>query len=516
MKKNYLFSALAASLMLFASCSQEEIISTVGDEPTGGQLVRISASLPQEAATRAMATVTNYKARCIMQLVDASGVAISDERYVEEVQGDQVTFEFTAPDQAYQCVFWADYIQENAATLETDYFYTTTALPAVTLSSSLNKNVMFGSEAASAFCGVITDPANGLNIMLKRPVAKINIGSNAPENYTGYDQVRVDRMNIPNNYNILTKTTDVSQTQEIRLENTAMIDAAAGDWTYFFVFAPVTQTTYTFDIPVTITDAAGSLEAKSATVSVVPVDDNVESNINFTPEGGSGEDPDIDPDNDMQINVSFDGEYEDPNALKVGDYIDATGAKVTDASSAVAVVFALAEGKVDASTYGEGNTVEAYAVSLTKAAGRAYLKDGSAGTWTPTLVSTATMDTESPYSGYQMSSDMLTAVGDYASNLFTAYNSWVSSSSISNTSGWYIPSYAQLQDILTLDNATLKEALNGAYGSTYFLISSSVNADLTIHGSTYDPTEGVVQNANQNIDPTTHQGIIFPVVTIFE
>ena len=116
MKKNYLFSALAASLMLFASCSQEEIISTVGDEPTGGQLVRISASLPQEAATRAMATVTNYKARCIMQLVDASGVAISDERYVEEVQGDQVTFEFTAPDQAYQCVFWADYIQENAAT----------------------------------------------------------------------------------------------------------------------------------------------------------------------------------------------------------------------------------------------------------------------------------------------------------------------------------------------------------------------------------------------------------------
>lgn len=513
MKKNYLFSALAASLMLFASCSQEEIISTVGDQQEPGSLATISVNLPEEAATRAMPTVEGFTRRCILQLVDASGVAISDERYVEEVQGDQVTFEFTAPEQDYQCVFWADYVQEGAATLDTDYFYTTTALPAVTL-GKLNKNVMFGTEAADAFCGVITEPSTGLSIELKRPLAKINIGSNAPANYAGYDQVAVGDMSIPNNYNILTKTTDVAQTQPIRLETTAMIDAEAGDWTYFFVFAPVDRTDYTFDIPVTITDAAGSLDVKKATVSVVPVDDNVESNINFTPEGGSGEEPEPEPGNDMQINVSFDDEYEDPNALTVGDYIDATGAK-TDASSAVAVVFALpGEGITDDSNYGEGKAVKAYAVSRTLAtSSRTY----ASNYYSMNLAETAT----NSYAGYAFTQAINTArqEGTDYRQLDNFFNSnQAPTLSGDKISGWYIPSLAQLQAVANVDDETLTTTLQAGHTGDYSLATSSV----VISSETEHRLQGVVvtqatgELGNDNTIQETTSFHILPVVTIFE
>lgn len=519
MKKNFLYSMMAVFAMSFASCSQEEIVSTAtGDEPTAGQLVRISASLPQEAASRGMTTVTDYKARCIMQLVDASGVAIEGQRYVEEVTGDQVTFEFTAPGQDYQCVFWADYIQESAPSMETDYFYTTTALPAVTL-GKLNKNVMFGTEAADAFCGVITDPSNGLNITLKRPLAKVNIGSNTPENYAGYDQVTVGRMQIPNNYNILTKTTDVATTQEIRLDATSMINADAGEWTYFFVFAPVDQTNYTFDIPVTITDAAGSLEGKSATVSIVPVDDNVESNINFTPEGGSGEEPEPEPGNDMQINVSFDNEYEetaDPNALAVGDYIDATGAKVTDASSAVAIVFALANGVTDNSNY-EGKTVEGYAIALENASNRTYLKNGSSGTWDSSL--TATNDATNDYSGYTYSQALMASLeAQTESSILTSYNTWLGEHTTSgNLSTWYIPTYDQATAALSSVDPALAAALQEVRANGTWVLTSSVNADGTsIKGVLYTPTNATTGTVKEATIGTDGQAVIVPVVTIFE
>ena len=221
----------------------------------------------------------------------------------------------------------------------------------------------------------------------------------------------------------------------------------------------------------------------------------------------------------IEIEVDFGEDYEnepvDPNApLAVGDYINANGEKVATAEEAIAVVFALAGEQTDASSY--TGTVEAYAVSLTKAAGRAYLS-AEGDTWTPVLVATTTTDTDSPYSGYQLSSDMMTAVGDFESRLFTAYTTWLgSSNSVSNSSGWYIPSYAQLQDILALDNDALKAGLNAAYTGAYFLISSSINEDLTIKGSTYDPTTGEVTRADQAINPASHQGMIFPVVTIFE
>lgn len=519
MKKNYLFSALAASLMLFTSCSQEEIISTAG-EPTGGELVTISATLPQDAATRAMATVENYKARCILQLVNASGTAIEGERYVKEVTGDNVTFEFTAPDQTYQCVLWADYIQSVAETLEKDYFYTTSALPSVTL-GNLNKNVMFGTEAADAFCGVIENPADGVNITLKRPLAKVNIGSNTPANYEKYTHVSVGKMNVPNNYNILTKQTNVNTTQEIRLDKTAMIDAEAGQWTYFFVFAPVDRTEYTLSIPVTINNEAGSLEDKSATVSVIPVDDNKESNINFTPEGGSGEEPE--PGDDMTINVGFDNEYEKP-AIEVGAYVNAAGKLVEDAAEAVAIVFDMAADDDIANYNGDfsGKTIKAWAVALGDATQQYWVSGVSALSAIEGVENPGSMNgVENNIKGYAntqaIQTNGTTANSGATFPALEACVNWTTTISETNTSGWYMPAIGQVKRLYdAIANAEASSALGslgfeGVILSSTHYTNSSGTVPMGVQFTTTDSNAGVIRNQN-----LTRQYGARPIVTIFE
>lgn len=507
MKKSFLFSMMAFVGMTFASCSQEEIVSTATNGQVSGPIT-VSVNIPQDGpASRAMPTVEGYTRRCIMQLVDSEGAAIADTRMVQEVTEDNVTFSFTAPETEYQCVFWADYVQSD---VNTDYIYVTDALPAISY-TNLNNSVHFA-DAADAFCGVL-NPATSTSTTLTRPLSRIDLGTENPTDFAGFTQVEVTNFDIPAGYNILSKTVNTVDKKSIRLAVRDMEDAGAGEWAHFFVFAPVDETAYTTSMTVKVSGA--DVETISKTVESLALDANMIVDMNFTPS------TEPEPGNEMDVTVSFGDEFEnqpaepvDPNApLAVGDYVNANGEKVATAEEAVAVVFALAGAQADASSY--SGTVEAYAVSLTKAAGRAYLTSAD-GTWTPALTATTATDTESPYSGYQMSSAMMTAVGDYASRLFSAYTTWTGSNTFSNSSDWYIPSYAQLQDILALDDAALKEGLNTAYESAYFLISSSVNDDLTIKGSTYNPVDGEVTRADQAVDPATHQGMIFPVVTIFE
>lgn len=515
MKKSFLFSMMAFVGMTFASCSQEEIVSTAANGQVSGP-VTISVNIPQaDPVSRAMPDLgTDYTRRCIMQLVDGEGAAIAETRMVQAVTSDNVSFSFTAPEGEYQCVFWADYIQVGAdQTVETapDWVYNTTALPTITYASNRDRHF---TDAADAFCGVL-NPANGTSTTLTRPLTRIDLGTEALDEFAGYTTIQVARFNIPGSFNVFTRTVDTATTQEIRLDAREMDDAATGDWASLYVFAPADQTEFTTSMTVTV--SGEGVDNKSQTVESLTLDENMIADMNFTMK----DEPGPEPGQDMNVTVSFGDDFTnqpaepvDPNApLAVGDYVNANGQKVATAEEAVAVVFALADAQADASSY--SGIVEAYAVSLTKAAGRAYLTS-EGGTWTPTLTATTATDTGSPYSGYQMSSAMMTAVGDYASRLFSAYTTWVEGNTFSNSSDWYIPSYAQLQDILALDDAALKAGLNAAYGGAYFLISSSVNDDLTIKGSTFNPETGEVTKADQAVDPATHQGMIFPVVTIFE
>lgn len=513
MKKNFLFSLMALFVVLFASCSQEEIVSTT-TSPQGNGLVTVSVNMPQEkVASRTMPSIEGYIRRCIMQVVDSEGTAIEgdDMRQVKEVTGETVSFSFTAPEVEYNVLFWADYVNED---INKDYLYNTTDNGLTNITMKMNRYHMF-QEYADAFCGSIK--GGETSATLKRPFSLLTIKVEDVTNYANFDQISIGEFTVPDGYNVFNKTTATTKAISlVTADDKApvdMVDAEGGVWAYVYVFAPVDATSQELSLPITLHSSTGAAEDVTfKATSTFTWDEN--TIINFpipaeVPEEGET----------IEIEVDFGEDYEnepvDPNApLAVGDYINANGEKVATAEEAIAVVFALAGEQTDASSY--TGTVEAYAVSLTKAAGRAYLS-AEGDTWTPVLVATTTTDTDSPYSGYQLSSDMMTAVGDFESRLFTAYTTWLgSSNSVSNSSGWYIPSYAQLQDILALDNDALKAGLNAAYTGAYFLISSSINEDLTIKGSTYDPTTGEVTRADQAINPASHQGMIFPVVTIFE
>ena len=525
MKKNFLFSMMALVGMTFASCSQEEIVSTASNGQTG-ELITVSVNVPQVGvASRAMPEVEGHARRCILQLVGTDGAAIEDQRYVEAVTGETVSFTFTAPSDAYQCVFWADYLETADADVENakDYIYDTSALPAVGY-TGLSHTVHF-SDAADAFCGVLANPTSGASITLKRPLTQIAIGTNTPSDYEGYTQVRVGNVGIPGGYNIFTQTVNTTTTKTTRLDLTTMEDAAAGQWTKLFVFASVDQTEYTFpeEFPLSVTISNGNAdENKSQTLTSVNVDDNMISNINFTEQGG-GEEPGggDEPDDDMTINVSFgdkfDNEPVDPNApLAVGDYVNANGEKVATVEEAVAVIFSLSEGVTDNSNY-EGKTVKGYAIALENASNRTYLKNGSAGTWDSSL--TATNDATNDYSGYTYSQALMASLEAQAeSSILTSYNTWLGEHTTSgNLSTWYIPTYDQATAALSSVDPALAAALQEVRANGTWVLTSSVNADGTsIKGVLYTPTDATTGTVKEATIGTDGQAVIVPVVTIFE
>ncbi len=118
--KNYFLTLIGAAAMLggAASCSQEVDAPAMPDNG----LTTVSVQIPvAEPTSRAVPEIPEgYKLRCIMQLVDASGAALSDARYVEEVAAgsENVSFTFIAPADGYQgAMFWADYVKD----IDADY-----------------------------------------------------------------------------------------------------------------------------------------------------------------------------------------------------------------------------------------------------------------------------------------------------------------------------------------------------------------------------------------------------------
>ena len=507
MKKSFLYSMMAMVAVSFASCSQEEIVSTAANGQVSGP-VTVSVNIPQDSpASRAMPEVEGFTRRCIMQLVDGEGAAIADQKYVQEVTSDNVTFSFTAPETEYQCVFWADYVQSD---INTDYIYVTDALPAVSY-TGLNNSVHFA-DAADAFSGVLTPSSNSESVTLTRPLTRVDLGTEAPADFAGYTNVGVGNFDIPAGYDILAGTVNTEGVKSIRLQARAMENAEAGEWAHFFVFAPAEETA--FETSMTVTVSGDGVEDKQQTVTSLALDANMILNMNFT----ASTEPE--PGNEMEVEVSFDNEFEnqpaepvDPSSpLAVGDYVGADGQKVATAAEAIAVVFALGD-QADNSTYAEGKTVEAYAMSLNKATNRNRL-----GTYTE-LSLAATDDANNAYAGLAFSTAIETAFGTAsdatAYQMFNSFfnNSLVEATTSENLSEWYIPSLAQLQAALATTNADLVAALKDAYTGNYYCASSTVTAD-GIQGIIYNVETGVA-GAPETMG-TGASAVVFPVVTIFE
>lgn len=358
MKKSFLYSMLALCMCLFAACSQEEVISEVGQK---GKIVNLTVGVPGGVTTRAIPSVEGSKLRCIMQVVNASNEAIEGEgmRQVKEVTAEKITFTFAAPSGDYKCLFWADFV----ADMNTDNVYNTTDLTNITYNKT--DNSVF-STAADAFCGYV---ANGTTtIMLKRPFAKVSVAPNSASNYADYNKLTVS-YDAPSGFNMVTKAVS-STTQKVTYTNNSF-EAASGAWFSSFIFAPANVEKLTSDITMQLSGTEGN---KTLTIEAgkVPLTENFEIDGKFDAAEG----------NNVNVDVSFDSNFDKPEvkAPAVGDFFYADGTWGTTAtnasgSAAIGVIFHIEDAETtldDVANYSDvtfaDNKIHGWVVTLTQSA----------------------------------------------------------------------------------------------------------------------------------------------------
>lgn len=438
MKKNCLFTLMAMFMMLFAaSCSQEEVLSSNNE---AGKALTVSVGIPVlNPATRVAPSIpAGYKLRCIMQLVNAQG-AIDGERYVEEVpaNSESIIFTFTVPEGGYtNALFWADYVKGTDVKTAGDNLYVTTDLTKVSYNTA-NISELFNNDAADAFYGCMLSGNN--SIQLKRPFTKLTFKSTATE-YSSYTKIKVTDLPIPTNFNVQTGATSGTATSissgELTIANNVWFS------TYIFTGTSTTTLGEGNDIKFTLSGTSGSTNLVMSGKDIA-LAENKDVTATITPSQGSTDEE------QATVTVTFPENMEkyDPNALAVGDYINKDGShsKTYSADNSVAIVFALAEGKTDNSSYGTDKTVAGYAVALTSVgSGTAATADAVVTTG----ITTSTANAALFANGYGIAawSGIQSAING---GIATKLSTFAESNAISaNVSDWYIPTPAMLKDIL--------------------------------------------------------------------
>lgn len=491
MKKNLLHSAMALFAVLFAACGQEEIVSDNGQSVKGD--IRISVQAPVAPATRAGVTVPEgYTMQCIMQLLDENNATVGEQQ-TQSVDASTGTASFTIAaaslDEATQALFWAEYVPTTGTKV-----YNTDDLKAVgynvTEFDMSNAALM---AACDAFCGKQTALADGASVTLTRPFAKVSVTPSNPDEVSGAG-ITVS-YTAPSGFSVLDGTTSGAGTN-VTYTDSSFAPAANEAWFSNFIFAPETATNFDQDITMTVGNTAITIPAGK-----LPLDANMEVDATFTIEGTEAK--------DITVNVQINPEYEKLE-LAVGSYINSKGQVVANAESAVAIVYAMAEGKTDTSNYGEGKKAKAYAIALAPVTSRTAIND---------ITAYGLETTADDYSGFAHDAALREKLGDVTndeSKLFYAYYSATPPTLTGeNLSTWYIPSKLQLAD--AMDALNKKDLLSGLHTTDFYIISSSIdtaNASKIIYGVIYKLASQTVGTADSLADTTS--AFAFPALTIFE
>lgn len=445
MKKNYLFSTLAASLMLMAaSCSQEEIVSN-GQEVNGP--ITITVNAPVQTATRAVPeAIDGYTLTAIMQLVDDSGIIVGSQS-TKDISSGSATFTISIEDQeagATQALFWADYVPADGTKV-----YNTDDLTNVTYNvTSFTKETI---ATADAFCGILTSLSN-VNVPLTRPFSRVEA---IPNDATVTEDLSVSATysNAAMGYSVLNGET--ASTTTLTYTGTVTSSNSSEAWFTFFAYPATSGNTLAGSLSVSVNDGTPT-EIDFTDYDGVTGDANwdYDLNFNYTPgQGGS----DL---SDISITVSVDDEYNKPQ-IAVGNYVYADGTFGTSSNDAVAIVYALADGKTDNSDYGVTGTPIAYAMGLTSVDRSNLFAAGEDGSTYPALEELGLENTsddvaapwaEGDYNGYDYTQTFETALeaSSLESTLFNNYEAWKAEYPLTGTnlSAWYIPSPRQLADLI--------------------------------------------------------------------
>ncbi len=461
MKKSLLFSAMALSLGLL-SCNQEDMseVETVTGTPVTVS-VEVPGALSGSESRTLPAAPEGHQLRCIM-VVDYNTAA--DVR-MEQVAGETMVnekfrFTFTPAEKDYTCLFWADYVDEEAAVSDGKYadkYYNTEDLTNVTY--KVTDNTVFNNPACDAFFG--HSLASSPNAVLKRPFVKLSFKDQKHETVQDASSPLSVTYTVPSGFNVKDNTVSGSSNQEIKLTAAAPADKDNGIWFYNYVFAPENENKLSGDILMTV----GDEEVKIKTESLVLTQNyDITASINFA----SG-------DGNVDVDVDIDDEFNDPDAPKVGQFMqkDGTFSDTYSAENSIAIVFAAGRKGGDVATnYGKSADTEiwGYAMGLNSTVRTAIQQDEDNLSF-PDLKSlngTAPW-AEDDYNGYTYTEKLRTLIGEYSSQLMTVFDTWKLENTLTggNVSEWYIPSARQLLDLIAFSlgyeggtDETTKETVN--------------------------------------------------------
>lgn len=539
MKKSLLFSAMALSLGLL-SCNQEDMSDV---EAVTGTPVTVSVEVPGVLSGSESRTLPEapegHQLRCIM-VVDYN---TEDDVRMEQVAGETMVnekfrFTFTPAEEDYTCLFWADYVDEGAAVSDGKYadkYYNTADLTNVTY--KVLDNTLFNNPACDAFFG--KSLAGSTNAVLKRPFVKLSFKDKNHETVQDASPLSVT-YTVPSGFSVKENTVSRSSNQEIKLTAATPADKNNDIWFYNYVFAPENMNKLPGDILMTV----GEDDVMIKTASLVLTQNyDITASIDFA----SG-------DGNVDVDVDIDGEYNDPKAPKVGQFMQKDGSfsDIYSAENSIAIVFAAGpKGGDVVSNYGktEGTKILGYAMGLSSVK-RAALTTAE----TPldlTGYGIASPWAADDYNGYVYTQQLEAATASLGTELMPAYNEWKTTNSVAeitnvnvSVSGWYIPSARQLLDVMgmTLGYAggegidvvaqneqfasLLADLMNegksswfGTHTSASNVMSSSVNTGgqiMAVQTIYEDGKETISKALGVNVNEKASTFAIRPVLTIFK
>lgn len=440
MKKSLLFSAMALSLGLL-SCNQEDMSNV---EAVTGTPVTVSVEVPGVLSGSESRTLPEapegHQLRCIM-VVDYN---TEDDVRMEQVAGETMVnekfrFTFTPAEEDYTCLFWADYVDGTTESdgKYTDKYYNTADLTNVTYKAL--DNTLFNNPACDAFFG--HSLAGSPNAVLKRPFVKLSFKDQKHETVQAASALNVT-YTVPSGFSVKDNTVSGSSNQEIKLTASVPADKNNDIWFYNYVFAPENVNKLPGDILMTVGDEEVTIKTASL---VLTQNYDITASIDFA----SG-------DGNVNVDVDIDDEFNDPNAPKVGQFMqkDGTFSDIYSAENSIAIVFAAGPKGGDVATnYGQpdGTKIWGYAMGLSSTARTAIQNEANDQTF-PDLKS---LNGEAPwqlddYNGYTYTTNLRSVMEGYSSQLMTVFDTWKQENALTggNVSEWYIPSARQLLDLI--------------------------------------------------------------------
>lgn len=440
MKKSLLFSAMALSLGLL-SCNQEDMSDV---ETVTGTPVTVSVEVPgvlSGSESRTLpAAPEGHQLRCIM-VVDYN---TEDDVRMEQVAGETMVnekfrFTFTPAEEDYTCLFWADYVDGTTESdgKYADKYYNTADLTNVTY--KVSDNTLFNNPACDAFFG--HSLAGSPNAVLKRPFVKLSFKDKNHETVQAASSLSVT-YTVPSGFSVKDNTVSGSSNQEIKLTAAAPADKDNDIWFYNYVFAPENANKLPGKILMTVDGKEVTINTESL---VLTQNYDITASIDFA----SG-------DGNVDVDVDIDDEYNDPNAPKVGQFMqkDGTFSDTYDAENSVAIVFAAGPKGGDVATnYGQpdGTKIWGYAMGLNSTVRTAIQNEAN----DPTFPDLKSLNGEAPwqlddYNGYTYTTNLRSVMEGYSSQLMTVFDTWKQENALTgdNVSEWYIPSARQLLDLI--------------------------------------------------------------------